>query len=192
MTPTQISILRRTAEDLAIVALKRNLLIPPRNWMIIDLALSTGMRVSEISNLKEQDLFIGKNEFELIVTRGKGDKRRTIYFDPALKAHFKRYIDWKHSRNKTDEFLLFSIHSPKMCLEALERVFTKLKNRAGLPPHYTFHSMRHSFATMLYDKTRDLRLVQKQLGHSSPVITALYADIVESQYHEVFKSPLYE
>lgn len=192
MTPTQITNLRRNAEDLAIIGLKRNLLIPPRDWMIIDLALSTGLRVSEISNLKEEDIFVGNNEFELIVTRGKGNKRRTVYFDPSLKAHMKKYITWKHSKGKTGQYLVFSIHRPQMCLEALERVFNRLKIRAELPKHYTFHSMRHSFATMLYEKTRDLRLVQKQLGHSSPVITALYADIVEAQYHEAFKSPLYE
>ncbi len=191
MTPTQISNLRRNAEDLAIIGLKRNLLIPPRDWMIIDLALSTGLRVSEISNLKEEDIFIGNNEFELIVTKGKGDKRRTVYFDPSLKAHLKKYIVWKHSSGKTEEYLLFSKHNPKMCVESLERVFNKLRDRAGLPAHFSFHCQRHSYATWLYEKTRDLRLVQKQLGHSSPVITALYADVVEMQYSKVFAENLY-
>jgi len=150
--------------------------------MIIDLALSTGLRVSEISNLKEGDLFIGNNEFELIVTRGKGGKRRTVYFYPNLKAHLKKYIIWKHEVGKTWGYLLFSKQAQNMCVESFERVFNKLRNQSGLPPNYSFHSMRHTYATTLYAKTRDLRLVQKQLGHSSPVITALYADIVESQF----------
>jgi len=191
MTPTQISNLRRNAEDLAIIGLKRNLLIPPRDWMIIDLALSTGLRVSEISNLKEEDIFVGNNEFELIVTKGKGNKRRTVYFDPSLKAHLKKYLAWKYSKGKTEQYLFFSKHNSRMCVESFERVFNKLRNIAGLPRHFTFHCQRHSYATWLYDKTRDLRLVQKQLGHSSPVITALYADIVDTQYNAVFSNPLY-
>jgi site-specific recombinase XerD len=191
MTPTQISNLRRNAEDLAIVALKRNLLIPPRDWMIIDLALSTGLRVSEISNLKEQDLFIGNGEFELIVTRGKGNKRRTVYFDPSLKAHLKKYLAWKHWVGKNGDYLLFSKHNPQMCVESLERVFNKLRDRSGLPAHFTFHSQRHSYATILYSKTKDLRLVQKQLGHSSPSITTIYADIIEAQINRVFSSPMH-
>ena len=191
MTPTQISNLRRNAEDLAIIGLKRHLLISPRDWMIIDLALSTGLRVSEISNLKEKDIFIGNNEFELIVTRGKGNKRRTVYFDPSLKAHLKKYIVWKHSSGKTEEYLFFSKHNPRMCVESLERVFNKLRDIAGLPPHLSFHSQRHSYATWLYSKTKDLRLVQKQLGHSSPVITALYADIVETAYNPIFSMDFY-
>jgi integrase len=191
MTPEQITALRRCAEDLAIVGEKRRLLIPPRNWMVIDLALSTGLRVSEISDLKESDLYITNNEFELIVRHGKGDKRRTIFFDPALKAHLKKYISWKDTVGKTGEYLLFSKHNPKMCVESLERVFNKLRDKAGLPHHFTFHSQRHSYATWLYQKTRDLRLVQKQLGHSSPVITSLYADIVESRISEVFSEPLF-
>jgi len=158
---------------------------------VIDLALSTGMRVSEISNLKESDLFISNGEFELIVQRGKGGKRRTVYFDPGLKAHLKKYIIWKHEIGKNNDHLIFSKQAPNMCVESFERVFNKLRDKAGLPPHFSFHSMRHSYATMLYAKTRDLRLVQKQLGHSSPVITALYADIVEAQFNKVFENPLY-
>ncbi len=192
MTPTQVSNLRRNAEDLAIIGLKRNLLIPPRDWMIIDLALSTGLRVSEISNLKERDLFIGNNEFELIVTRGKGDKRRTVYFDPSLKAHLKKYIIWKRNVGKSGAFLFFSKTNPNMCVESLERVFNKLRDRAGLPSHFSFHSQRHSYATYLYRSTKDLRLVQKQLGHSSPTITSLYADIVEIQSNRVFSESFYD
>lgn len=191
MTPEQITTLRRCAEDLAIVGEKRRLLIPPRNWMVINLALSTGLRVSEISDLKESDLYINNNEFELIVRHGKGNKRRTVFFDPDLKSHLKKYIGWKNSVGKAGEYLFFSKHNPKMCVESLERVFNKLRDKAGLPTHFTFHSQRHSYATWLYQKTRDLRLVQKQLGHSSPVITALYADVVESQFNKVFSASLY-
>ena len=191
MTPEEVSRLRRTAEDLAIIGEKRRLLIPPRDWMIIDLALSTGLRVSEILNLKIQDLYIGRNESELIVTKGKGGKRRTVYFDPSLKAHLKKYISWRIAVNKAGDFLIFSKQSPCMCVESLERVFNKLRDCSGIQSHYTFHSMRHTYATQLYAKTRDLRLVQRQLGHSSPVITSLYADIVEDRYREVFNSPIY-
>ncbi|MCF7808026.1 MAG: site-specific integrase [Candidatus Marinimicrobia bacterium] len=191
MTPTQVSLLRRTAEDLAIIGEKRGLLIPPRNWMIIDLALSTGLRVFEISNLKEQDLYLGNGEFELIVTKGKGNKRRTVYFDPSLKSHLKKYIRWKHSQGKQDEYLFFSKHNPRMCVEAFERVFNKLRDQAGLPSHFTFHSQRHSYATILYGKTRDLRLVQRQLGHSSPTVTTIYANIMNDRLTEVFTSDIF-
>jgi len=187
----EVSCLRRTAEDLAIIGLGRKLLIPPRDWMVIDLATSTGLRVSEISNLKESDLFIGRGEFQLIVTNGKCGRTRTVFFDPSLKAHLKKYLEWKKSVNKNGDYIFFSKRNSKICVEALEKIFNKLKKKAGLSEYYTFHSMRHTYATHLYAKTRDLRLVQRQLGHSSPVITTLYADLIDTQLAKAFSLPLY-
>ena len=122
---------------------------------------------------------------------GKGNRMRTVKIDPALKKHLKQYIKWKRSKGKKGEWIFFSSMRDKMSIEAMENIFRKYSRNAGLDNCYTFHSMRHTYATYLYAKTLNLRLVQKQLGHSSPVITQIYADITDLSFNDTFKDDLY-
>lgn len=187
----EVKKLRKTCEDAAIVAEHKSQLLAIRDWMIIDLALSTGLRVSEIANLEVKDVFISKNEAELIVQRGKGGKGRVVRFDPSLKTHLRKYIKWKRSKKRNGVYLFFSDQRANMCVESYENVFKKYTRKAMLSAHYTFHCMRHTHATFLYEKTLDLRLVQKQLGHSSPVITQLYADVLNESQDQAFSNPMF-
>jgi len=187
----EIKKLRKVCEDASIICLSKNQLLAYRDWMIIDTALSSGLRVSELANLKEADLYLGNGMAELIVTHGKGNKTRTVKMDPAIKKHLKEYIKWKQVKGKKGDLLFFSSERNKMCIEAMENVFRKYTKKAGLDNRYTFHSMRHSFAVRLYSLTKDLRLVQRMLGHSSPVITQIYADLVKDDINQAFMKPLY-
>ena len=187
----EIRQLRKVCEDASIIAISKNQMLGVRDWAIIDTALSSGLRVSEISNLKEQDLYLGNGMAELIVMHGKGNRMRTVKIDPALKKHLKQYIKWKKSKGKKGDWIFFSSMRDKMSIEAMENIFRKYSRKAGLDNCYTFHSMRHSFAVRLYSITKDLRLVQRMLGHSSPVITQIYADLVEDYINQAFLKPLY-
>ena len=189
---TEIRKLRKTTEDAYLLAEKKGQMLAIRDWMIIDLALSTGIRVSEMSKLKAEDLYLKNNESEIIVVNGKGGKSRMVKIDPSLKRHLKKYLQWKRSIDKNGNYVFFSDRRDRMCVESFEKVFNKYSKKAGISNEYTFHSMRHSYATHLYAKTLDLRLVQKQLGHSSPAITQIYADIVNSNLNKAFSSPLFD
>ena len=188
----EIKILRKTCTEASMIAEMIGQMLLVRDWMIIDLALSTGLRVSEISKLEQEHLYLKNKESQLLVLNGKGGKSRMVRFDPQLKRHLKKYLKWKKHLGKKGKYVFFSDRRDLMCIEALENLFKKAAKRAGLPIKYTFHCMRHSYATHLYAKTLDIRLVQKQLGHSSPVITQIYADIVHSNLEQAFSVPIYE
>ncbi len=156
------------------------------NWvtrsMLVHLAFSTGLRVSEIAALKIQDLNFNGKENYLIVRNGKRGKKREVYFDTELARHIKKYIEikkkaWKESIEPGAP--LFSGRGGNhFSTTALEISFKKAIERAKLPMHYSIHSARHTYATILLAKTNNLRFVQKQLGHASLNMTALYADVL--------------
>lgn len=176
--------LRKTLEDQAIVALSKKRKKPIRDWMIIDLALSSGLRASELGSLKTKDIYIGKNESSLLVRNGKADKSRMVYISEKTKKHLKDFIKWKKQigeSTKPDSNLFVSERGDRMTLSAIQKRFKLWARVAGLDPRYSIHSTRHTYGTMLYKATKDLRLVQKQLGHSSSRITEIYADVLPEE-----------
>ncbi len=173
----EIKQLREFMEDRAIVAMAKKHKKPVRDWGIIDIAMSAGLRASEIGNLKIKDVHVGKGESALFVHKGKGDKSRLVMIGEKLKKHLRHFLDMEEVNNP-DSYLFTSERSPKMSLSAIEKRFKHWAKAAGLSPHYSIHSMRHTYGTMLYRNTKDLRMVQKQLGHSSCQVTEVYADVL--------------
>ena len=154
----------------------------PVRWMLVDLALYSGLRVGEIAALKVEDLYLNDNDPYLIVRSGKGRKTRTVYFDLKLSEHLKWFIDFKNygllQSNKPGSALFTGRNGGHCPVITLEKSFKKAASEAGLPSRYSIHSLRHTYATYLLNDTGNLRYVQKQLGHSSIVMTSLYANIL--------------
>jgi len=88
----EVQTLRTFLEEKAIVALAKNQKKPIRDWAIIDIALSSGLRGSEIINLKIKDTHIGKGESSIFVSKGKGGKNRLVTISEKLKKHLKEFI----------------------------------------------------------------------------------------------------
>ena len=148
---------------------------------MIDIALSAGLRASEICDLKTKDLHIGKGEGAIFVEKGKGNKDRLVLIGDKLKKHLKEYVGWKKTVGEptgAEDYMFVSERSPKMSLSAFQKRFKRWVRVAGLKARYSIHSARHTYGTMLYRNTKDLRMVQKQLGHSSCQVTEVYADVV--------------
>ena len=155
-----------------------------RDHLVIHLALSTGLRVSEVAALKCGDLFLGGEKSSLIVRRGKGGKPRTVAFNGEFKEHLTRYLRWKEDIGESVSaqvpLLASSATRGHMTTRAIQKAFKRCAKLAGLSPHYSIHSLRHSYACHLYKASGwNLRLVQRQLGHSSIATTQVYADVME-------------
>ena len=177
----EIKQLRTFMEEKAIVAIAKRQKKPIRDWAIIDIALSAGLRASEIGNLKVKDTHVGKGESALFVFEGKGKRSRLVKIGEKLKNHIKDFSAWKNEAGEPadpESYLFVSERSPKMSLTAIQKRFKCWAKAAGLKSHYSIHSTRHTYGTMLYRGTKDLRMVQKQLGHSSCKITEVYADVL--------------
>jgi len=155
-----------------------------RDYLIVHLALSTGLRVSEVANLRCGDIFIEDGMSSLIVRRGKGGKPRSVAFNGALKEHLVEYLRWKTTVGEPvadDAPLLVSSGTGSfMTTRAIQKAFKRCAALARLSPHYSMHSCRHTYACHLYKASGwNLRLVQKQLGHASIATTQVYADVMQ-------------
>ncbi len=176
LAPDEVRLLRKTLSDAATVARARGAQAAVRDQLIIELGLGTGLRVSEISNLKVDDLYLKKGQNTLHVRNGKGGKPRTVQFSAGLKNLIRGYLDYRKSGS---DYLFSSQRNPRMSPSGLQQVFKRWAAKAGLPKRYSIHSLRHSYATRLHKASGyNLRLVQKQLGHSSVSTTQVYADVL--------------
>ena len=179
MTEQEVELLRSTVEAKARADLEWGRTTWPRFWMAVDLAISAGMRVSEIAALRIENLYLSDHEPRLRVT-GKGKKTRDVFISKDLLLHIAEYLKWKRLVNESTtpaECLLVSSHRKPYCTRTLQYAFKMCARSAGLPDYYSIHACRHSYGTILYQRTKNLRLVQKQLGHSSITTTTVYADV---------------
>ena len=187
--------------------------VPVNDWLVIDLALSTGLRVSEIANLRCGDIWVDDlpeltdgqagGRASLIVRNGKNGKQRIVKFGAAFKEHLREYLEWKKKNGEgcgPESPLILSSNtrglsrgrSPrgKMTTRALQKAFERNAKRAGIQARpndcsvgrgHSIHSLRHTYATFLLRASGNLRLVQKQLGHSSITTTEVYADVLNPE-----------
>jgi site-specific recombinase XerD len=176
----QIKLLRRTVRDQAALDLERGQVTAIREWMAIDMLTSSGLRVSEAANVRCGDIKAGYGECALFVRDGKGAKSRTVQIPDALKRHLKQFIVWKASRGEptgSDDFLFIGQRGP-WTAQAIQFLVKKyLKLLCLYENEKSVHALRHSYAVEFYRQERDLRALQKQLGHSSVQTTQIYADV---------------
>jgi site-specific recombinase XerD len=183
MTEPEVKELRRVVENMARKDLATGRTTWPRFWMALDLAVSAGMRVSEVATLRIGNLHLNNREARMRVL-GKGQKERDIFISKDLMRHLSDYLLWKRLLEEPlapEAFVLVSSHRKPYAIRTLQYAFKVCLKEAGLPAHYSIHACRHSYGTILYRKTKNLRLVQKQLGHSSITTTTVYADVTAEE-----------
>jgi integrase len=180
LSKEELGSLLKRAEELRSLGVAKRRKQPVRDWLVIRLALLSGLRASEVAGLKVTDLFIGYSRSELVVRRGKGGRQRVVRIGKDLKRDLRWYLRWKseHGELHPDACLLRSQRSEQVTRGAIWR---RWKRHC---PLHRLHDARHSHATLLLEASRDLRLVQKQLGHSRPTTTAVYAGVADERMAE--------
>ena len=180
----EVKRLVKVCSDAAKIAELKGNWIANRDNTLLQLSLNTGLRVQEVADLKVTDLFLNYKESSLCVQKGKGGTKRVVRFGPKTKALLNKYLQ---QRKSTSPYLFTSSRGEKLSRSALQKIFKKWSRHAGLPSHHSYHSMRHYHGCSLYRKSRyNLRLVQKQLGHSSVITTQVYADVMDADAEEAF------
>lgn len=147
----------------------------PRDLAMIDLLISTGVRVGELVNLNRSD--INFTERECIVL-GKGDKERRVYFDAKTKVHLQQYLATRRDENPA---LFVSLHTPwqRLSVSGVERFLTRL-GTASRVRHVHPHKFRRTMATMAIEKGMPIEQLQKLLGHTQINTTLHYALVNET------------
>lgn len=177
--------LMKICREMAELDLFKGRTVWPVRYMLIDLALYSGLRVSEMAALKIGDIFLNNYDPYIIVRHGKGDKKRTVHIDLTLSQHLKEFIAYKAKtmlQSVDPDTPLFpgrgGQHSPPI---TLMKSFKKAAEKTGLRPSLSIHKLRHTYATYLFHDTQNLRYVMRQLGHSDISMTSLYADILPEE-----------
>ena len=183
LSKREAKLLIRIARHLAETGLLYGHRTPVQDYFIIHLALETGLRVMEIAQLNCGDTYVDHNTGSLIVRRGKGGKKRLVRFNSEFRQHYDEYLKWKQAGEEPvgpgDPLLRSSHTGGHMTSRALEKAFKRLAAKANLPEYYSIHCLRHTYACQLYKASGyNLRLVQKQLGHSNSKTTEVYADVM--------------
>lgn len=173
----------RAAKDRA---LARGGSVAVRDGFLVELSLGSGLRVSELSGLTCADLPLGDPP-AVVVRRGKGNKSRIVNVSSQLRGMAEEFVAWKRSRGED-----VGPHAPvfqscvtgrAMTARALQLSFARSLRRAGVR-HKGIHAARHTYATALFRSSRDLRLVQRQLGHASLATTQIYLSLFDEDVIE--------
>jgi integrase len=172
--------LLRRAEELRSLGVAKRHKQPVRDWLILRMAVLSGLRASEIAALRAADCFIGYSRSELVVRCGKGGKLRVVRVGKELKRDLRWYLRWKSENGELhpEAHLLRSQRSEKLSRGAVWRRWKRYC------PVHRLHDARHTNATLLLEASKDLRLVQRQLGHSRPTTTAVYAGVADERMIE--------
>jgi site-specific recombinase XerD len=190
-TAQQVKAIRRAARDAAALDNKKGNVTGIREWMVIDVLTSTGLRVSEAADLRCGDIKTGYGECSIWVRSGKGQVSGTVVIPDSLKTHTKAFFRWKEKNGEPtgpDDHVFFGQRGP-MTAQALQQIVKKYLKQLGLyEPGKSVHALRHSYAVELYSREKDLRAVQKQLRHVSIQSTLVYADVTKEQIAEQVKN----
>ena len=157
LTDENIEVLRDSCQEL-------------RDIAMIDLLLSTGMRVGELVKINREDIDFQERQ---CIVFGKGNKEREVYFNARTKIHLKKYLE---QRTDTNPALFVSLHEPhtRLTISGVEVRLRQLGKRVNLNKVHP-HKFRRTLATMAIDKGMPIEQVQKMLGHVKIDTTLHYA-----------------
>jgi len=168
----------------------RRLINSIKNWkhrLIIEFLYSSGLRVSELLNVRVKDLELNKGFG--YVRNGKGGKDRLIILSKIVGEKIKNLIELENLGEK--DLLFKSNRNKKYSVRSIQQIIKKASKLSKINKKVHPHTLRHSFATHLIENGYDISQVQALLGHKSPETTLIYTHISSPKMINV-KSPLDE
>ncbi|MGB0915321.1 MAG: site-specific tyrosine recombinase XerD [Crocinitomicaceae bacterium] len=160
-----------------------------RNKAIIETLYSCGLRVSELVNLRLEELFFNEGFIRVI---GKGDKQRLVPVSPSVEKeigiyneNFRRHMNIKSGH---ESFVFLNRRGAQLTRVMIFTIVKQLVEKAGINKSVSPHTFRHSFATHLLEGGANLRAIQEMLGHESITTTEVYTHLDQSYIKEAIIS----
>lgn len=158
-----------------------------RNKAMLELMYASGLRVSELINLKTYDIDTIDN---IVRTMGKGSKERIIpigeYANEALINYSK--IRYTFLKKEVNDYLFLNNHGKQMTRQGFFKIIKKIAKDNNIQKEISPHTLRHSFATHMINNGADLRTIQELLGHSDIATTQIYTHISSKQVKNNFEN----
>ena len=160
---------------------------PKRNKLMVRLMLNAGLRLAETLDLDWSNL---DTERAIVDVRaGKGDKDRRLFLDEqfatSLSIWERKEVEWL---GEQPNYVFTTGNNTRINPRYVRAMVKRQCNRADLPDWVHPHTFRHTFATDLYKKSKDIRMVQKALGHADLSTTMIYTHIVDDELEDALKS----
>jgi tyrosine recombinase XerD subunit len=158
-----------------------------RDRAMLELLYATGVRVSELVNLKLTSINF---DVGYIIAFGKGSKERIIPLGDTAKHYVKEYLVTarpKHVTGMISPFLFLNPSGKKFSREGFWKMLKRYALKAGINKKISPHTLRHSFATHLLERGADLRSVQIMLGHVDIATTQIYTHITQERLKKIHK-----
>lgn len=154
-----------------------------RDRVVMELLFGTGMRLSELVALREQDI----NKYERVVkVLGKGGKERLIPVNPSLLRLLDQYLDEKHRNCSTSAVIVTNAGEaayPKLIYRIVNRCLAQISTQTKKSPHV----LRHTFATCLLNNGAELNAIKELLGHASLAATQVYTHNSVERLKSIYK-----
>lgn len=146
-----------------------------RDVAVLELLFSTGLRVSELCNLKKEDMDLSQGILRIY---GKGAKERMVYIaNQSVLDALGDYQTLFLENIDGGELFFYNRLGRRLSEQSVRFMIRYYANRAGVSEHITPHMFRHTFATMLLEEDVDIRYIQQILGHSSITTTQIYTHV---------------
>ena len=158
-----------------------------RNRTIIEVLYGTGIRVSELINLKLSNIFFKENIIKII---GKGNKERFVPLGRIASNEIKKYLKIRDNsiiNSKFSDIVFLNRYGRGLTRSMIFKIISDSYKRIGLDKKISPHTLRHSFATHLLKNGADLRTIQIILGHESITTTEIYTHLDTYHLGEVLK-----
>ena len=152
-----------------------------RDKLIIEMLYATGVRVSELVNMKYEDIDYNNKRIRVL---GKGNKERIVYFGDYAYDALKEYTS-THEKN-ANGYVFTNSKGTKLSDRGVRFIIDKIMSKLSVKVHVTPHVLRHTFATDMLNNGCDIKVVQELLGHSSLKTTEVYTHVTNERLKEVY------
>ena len=159
--------------------------IGQRNLLIIRMLYATGVRVSELVNIKISDIDINDRTIRIF---GKGSKERIVVFGNNTKEILSLYLNngrYKLSKRDSD-YLFLNKDGEKLSDRYVRKIIDDIIIKASITMHVSPHMLRHTFATDMLNNGADLVSVKDLLGHESLNTTSIYTHVSDDKIREIY------
>ena len=159
-----------------------------RNKAMLELMYGSGLRVSELINLRLEDIDLN---YEVVRTIGKGSKERIVPFGNYASKALNDYINTYRPmliKKEASEYLFLNNHGKNMTRQGFFKIIKEIALEKGIKKELSPHTLRHSFATHLLNGGADLRSIQEMLGHSDSSTTQRYTLVSKEKLKENYNN----
>ncbi|MDD4624492.1 MAG: tyrosine recombinase XerC [Tenericutes bacterium] len=157
-----------------------------RDRLILELLYGTGIRVSELCNIKIDDIDLKNKTIRII---GKGNKERIVLYGEYCENILEKYININRKnllKDKDHSILILSNNGSNISVSTVQKILSNILKKVSIKKNITPHVFRHTFATHLLNEGCDILTVKELLGHSSLDTTQIYTHVSNEKLRQVY------